>query len=58
MPKKCYNCGQIKKTTFNCKLCKRVVCLSCFDFVTDRCVNCDVEVYNKDYEKNINAYTV
>ena len=56
MPKKCYNCGMIKKTTFKCELCKKRVCLGCFDFVTSKCSNCDTEVYNEKYRKQIEAY--
>ena len=56
--KKCDNCGSIRKTShvFKCSKCFKQVCLDCFDFVKQNCVNCDIALYNEDYKQNIANY--
>jgi hypothetical protein len=53
---KCKSCGKIKKQTFTCKRCSKKVCLNCFDFVKNQCVDCDVLEYNEKYISEINIY--
>jgi len=56
MPKKCYNCGMMKKITFNCSECGKRVCLNCFNFLINKCMNCEVEDFNEKYKEKIRKY--
>ena len=56
--KRCEKCGEIKKSIFKCGRCNKKVCLNCFDFITNMCVDCDVIIYNIQYKKKIESYGV
>lgn len=56
MPKKCSLCGMIKKTTFNCRKCKKRVCLNCFNFLDGMCYDCVNDDYNEKYKDRIEKY--
>ena len=58
--KKCENCGIVRKTShvFKCSKCFKYVCLDCYDFVKQNCVNCDIALYNENYKESINKYKV
>lgn len=50
--KKCAICGIVKSKTYRCIICEAIVCLTCFHFPTNECVNC----MEKDIKTEYNEY--
>jgi len=55
---KCNICGMLKnkKNIFTCQRCNKKVCLSCYLFTTNVCIDCDTLIYAENYKEKIKMY--